>query len=87
MPPRPYPLRMDQSAIRAARRYEASIDRVGLALAAGAALSGLVILLLVLLGGQRDIAALATSWLIGGFFSAIASTSSRYCWNSLNAWL
>ena len=62
---------MDRATIRAARRYEASVDRLGLALGTGGALAGIVVLLLTLLGGQRDPAALAAAWLIGSLLSAL----------------
>ncbi len=62
-------------ATRAAYRYDTTIDRAGLALGVGSALAGTIILGLLLLGGQRDPAALAIGWLIGTLFSAFAITA------------
>ncbi len=57
------------------RRYEASIDRAGLALAAGSAIGGIVILLLVLQGGQRDPLALAAAWVLGTVIMGLGITA------------
>jgi hypothetical protein len=57
------------------RRYDTSIDRAGLALGAGSALAGMVVLILLLLGGQRDPLNLLGGWLIGGIFSGLAITA------------
>ena len=61
--------------MRVQRRYDTTIDRAGLALGAGSALAGLVVLGLLLLGGQRDPLDLLRGWLIGSLFSAIAITA------------
>jgi hypothetical protein len=61
--------------VRVQRRYDTTIDRAGLALGAGSALAGLVVLGLLLLGGQRDPLDLLRGWLIGSLFSAIAITA------------
>ena len=66
---------MHERAIGAPRRYETSIDRAGLALGLGSALSGAIIVMLVLLGGQHDPAALVAAWMIGALFSALAITA------------
>ena len=66
---------MNQPALRGSRRYDTTIDRAGIALGAGSALAGGIVLVLVLLGGQRDPLALGTSWLIGTLFSGIAITA------------
>lgn len=66
---------MDDGAFRAPQRYDASLDRVGLALAAGSALAGGIVLVLLLLGGQRDPMALASGWVIGSVFAAIGITA------------
>lgn len=60
---------MDRQATRApARSYETTLDRAGLALATGGVLGGLVVLLLVLAGGQRDPATLLAAWGLGALF-------------------
>jgi hypothetical protein len=62
-------------AVPLQRRYETTIDRAGLALGTGSALSGVIVLGLLLLGGQRDPLALLVGWLIGSLFSGIAITA------------
>jgi len=62
-------------AVRVQRRYDMSIDRAGLALGAGSALAGGIVLGLLLLGGQRDPLGLLGGWLIGSLFSGIAITA------------
>ena len=57
------------------RRYDTSIDRAGLALGVGSALAGLIVLALLLLGGQRQPLNLFGGWLLGGLFSGIAITA------------
>jgi hypothetical protein len=52
-----------------------SIDRAGLALGAGSALAGGIVLGLLLLGGQRDPLGLFGGWLIGSVFSGLAITA------------
>lgn len=54
---------------RGAAHYVTSLDRAGLALGAGGALSGVVALLLVLAGGQRDPLSLGLAWLLGAVFA------------------
>jgi hypothetical protein len=66
---------INRRALRMQRRYDTTIDRAGLALGAGSALAGLVVLGLLLLGGQRDPLALLGGWLIGGVFSGVAITA------------
>lgn len=61
--------------MRVRQRYDTTIDRAGLALGAGSALAGVIVLMLVLLGGQRDPLNLLTGWLIGSVFSGIAITA------------
>ncbi|KRC81146.1 hypothetical protein ASE13_01640 [Sphingomonas sp. Root241] len=61
--------------MRVPRRYDTSIDRAGLALGAGSALAGMVVLILLLLGGQREPLNLLGGWLIGGIFSGLAITA------------
>ncbi|RYY28545.1 MAG: hypothetical protein EOP62_03495 [Sphingomonadales bacterium] len=52
-----------------------SIDRAGLALAAGSMLAGGIVLGLLALGGQRDPLTLTSGWMIGTLFSGIALTA------------
>lgn len=63
---------MGQSAARMPRHYDTTIDRVGLALGAGSLMAGGILCGLLALGGQREPLALATGWLVGTLFSAIA---------------
>jgi hypothetical protein len=57
------------------RRYDTTLDRAGLALGAGSALAGVIVLLLLLLGGQREPLNLLGGWLLGGLFSGLAITA------------
>lgn len=57
------------------RRYDTSIDRAGLALGTGSALAGVIVLALLLLGGQREPLNLFGGWLLGGIFSGLAITA------------
>lgn len=66
---------MMDRASRAGPRYDASLDRTGIALGVGSVLAGGIVLVLLLLGGQRDPIALASGWLIGSAFSAVGITS------------
>lgn len=67
---------MDEYVMRAPlRRYETTLDRAGLALAAGGLLGGGVVLLLVIAGGQRDPLSLLLAWLLGSLFTAIGITA------------
>lgn len=61
--------------IRVQRRYDTTIDRAGIALGAGSALAGVIVLALLLLGGQREPLNLLGGWLIGGIFSGLAITA------------
>lgn len=54
------------------RRYETTLDRAGFALATGGALGGVLVLLLVLAGGQADAAALLAAWALGALFVTLA---------------
>lgn len=62
-------------AIRATRRYEATLDRVGLALGVGSLLGGFVAFLLFLAGGTQGVVALLVAWLLGSLFFGIAMTA------------
>lgn len=60
---------MDEDRMRAPlRRYETTLDRAGFALATGGALGGVLVLLLVLAGGQVDIPSLLAAWALGALF-------------------
>ncbi len=60
---------MDEYQLRAPlRRYETTLDRAGFALATGGALGGLLVVALVLAGGQYDAASLLTAWALGALF-------------------
>jgi MFS family permease len=66
---------MHQRVMRARRRYETTIDRAGIALGVGSLLSGAIILVLLVLGGQRDPLALLSGWMLGVLLSACAITA------------
>ncbi|MGK6354806.1 hypothetical protein ACMGDH_06215 [Sphingomonas sp. DT-207] len=66
---------MHQRVIRATRRYETTIDRTGIALGVGSLLAGAIILVLLMLGGQRDPLALVSGWMLGVALSACAITA------------
>lgn len=55
--------------------YRTSVDRVGLALACGAALAGAAAALLVVLGGEGSARAALLALLIGAIFAALAITA------------
>ncbi len=55
--------------------YRTSVDRVGLALACGAALAGLTACLLVAIGGESSARAALVALLFGGIFAALAITA------------
>ena len=54
------------------RHYQLSIDRIGLALAAGGAACGVIAAILLALGGRHGVAALANAFLLGTLFSTLA---------------
>lgn len=66
---------MRESAVRALHIYDATLDRVGLALAVGSALGGALVVGLRLLAGAFDPMVLAASWLLGTVFVAIGITA------------
>ncbi|MBB4100868.1 hypothetical protein [Sphingomonas kyeonggiensis] len=66
---------MKERATQAAQRYDTSIDRAGLALGAGSAFAGLIVLALLVLGGKRDPLSLMGGWLIGSLIAGIAITA------------
>lgn len=57
------------------RQYETTLDRAGLALVTGGGLGGLVVLLLVVAGGQRDPLALMTALVLGTVFTMLGVTA------------
>jgi len=59
----------------AVRRYDITLDRAGLALGVGSLLCGLVVLVLIALGGQRDPLNLAAGWLVGTVLSGFGITA------------
>jgi hypothetical protein len=63
------------SAAGAVQTYDATLDRVGLALAVGSTLGGALIVALVLYSGERSPMLLMGSWLIGTVFVAIGITA------------
>lgn len=66
---------MGDRAMRAPRRYDATLDRAGLALAAGCCLGGGIALGLLMLGGTRDPFVLTTGFLLSALFIGIAITA------------
>ncbi len=56
-------------------RYEATIERAGWSLAAGSVLGGLIVLGLVLRGGQYDPLALAAAWGLGTVLMGMGITA------------
>lgn len=66
---------MNNSANSAVQRYDTSIDRAGLALGAGSAFAGLIVIGLLLIGGKRDPLSLISGWLIGSLIAGIAITA------------
>jgi hypothetical protein len=63
---------VDEDRLRAPlRRYETTLDRVGFALATGGALGGVLVLLLVLAGGQADATTLLAAWALGALFVSL----------------
>jgi hypothetical protein len=65
---------VNRRAMRVQRRYDITIDRAGLALGVGSALAGKIVLVLLVMGGQREPLDLLSGWLIGSVFSGIAIT-------------
>ena len=66
---------MADRAVREPVRYEASVDRAGLALGVGSLLGGCVVLALLAAGGVRDPLSLGTAWLIGAVFVGLGITA------------
>lgn len=61
--------------MRALHVYDATLDRVGLALAAGSGLGGALVVVLRLIAGEYDPMVLTVSWLLGTVFVAIGITA------------
>lgn len=66
---------MRESAMSAVQIYDATLDRVGLALGTGSALGGALIVGLNLYAGERDPMMLMGTWLLGTVFVAIGITA------------
>ncbi|WP_448662153.1 hypothetical protein ACG3SL_15970 [Sphingomonas sp. CJ20] len=66
---------MHDRALRAPRRYEATLDRAGWALAAGSGIVGVLAGLLLAIGGRQDFATLAVGAMVGALFGGIAITA------------
>ncbi len=66
---------MRESAVRALHVYDATLDRVGLALAVGSGLGGALVVALRLIAGERNPMFLTGSWLLGTVFVAIGITA------------
>lgn len=66
---------IDRSARGPAPHYDTSIDRAGIALGAGSALAGIIIVVLVLAGGRHDPMSIVAGWMIGTLFAALAMTA------------
>lgn len=67
---------MNEQVMRApAPHYDTTLDRAGLALALGGALGGLVVLLLVVAAGQRELLSLFASWVLGTVFTTLGITA------------
>ena len=61
--------------MRALHIYDATLDRVGLALAVGSGLGGTLVVALRLIAGERNPMFLTGSWLLGTVFVAIGITA------------
>ncbi|MEG3179568.1 hypothetical protein [Sphingomonas sp. LT1P40] len=67
---------VNEHVLRASpRSYETTLDRAGLALAAGGLLGGIVVLLLVVAAGQREVLSLGTAWVLGTVFTTLGITA------------
>jgi hypothetical protein len=66
---------VNESAMRAPRQYETTLDRAGLALGAGSMLGGVLVLALFVAGGERDPLRLTVAWIIGSIFIGLGITA------------
>lgn len=66
---------MYDRVMRRVRSYETTLDRAGLALAAGGLLGGLMVLALVLAAGQRDVLSLFAAGVLGTVFTTLGVTA------------
>ncbi len=68
------------------RRYQTSLDRIGLAIGAGGLMGGAIAMLLMLFGGALAIGALAMAFVIGSVLTALAITAlAAFPWMLLHA--
>ena len=68
------------------RRYETSLDRIGLAIGAGGLMGGAIALLLMIFGGTLAIGTLVMALLIGSVLTALAVTAlAAFPWMLLHA--
>ncbi|MGN6817945.1 MAG: hypothetical protein ACTHJR_04670 [Sphingomonas sp.] len=68
------------------RRYETTLDRVGLAIGAGGLMGGAIAVLLMLFGGALAIGTLVMALLIGSLLTALAVTAlAAFPWMLLHA--
>ena len=68
------------------RRYETSLDRVGLAIAVGGLMGGVIAVLMMVFGGAYAIGTLAMTLMIGTVLTALAITAlAAFPWILLHA--
>jgi len=68
------------------RRYETTLDRVGLAIAAGGLMGGTIAMLMMAFGGALGLATLAMTLLVGSLLTALAITAlAAFPWMLLHA--
>ena len=68
------------------RRYETTLDRVGLAIAAGGLMGGTIAMLMMAFGGALGLATLAMALLVGSLLTALAITAlAAFPWMLLHA--
>ncbi|HEX7693581.1 MAG TPA: hypothetical protein VF409_03780 [Sphingomonas sp.] len=68
------------------RRYETTLDRVGLAIGAGGLMGGLIAMLMMAFGGALAVGTLAMALAIGSLLTALAITAlAAFPWMMLHA--
>jgi hypothetical protein len=68
------------------RRYETSLDRIGLAIGAGGLMGGVIAVMMMVFGGVMAIGTLAMALLIGTVLTALAITAlAAFPWLLLHA--
>ncbi len=68
------------------RRYETTLDRVGLAIGAGGLMGGLIAALMMAFGGALDLGTLAMALVVGSLLTALAITAlAAFPWMLLHA--